>query len=55
MLKYLIYAAIAALAVWAVVYLVRHVRRQLRGDCGCGGGADCCNGDCGACGKRRGK
>lgn len=49
-MKYVIYLAIAALAVWAVVYLVRHIRRQLRGDCGCGGGAGC-GGDCSACGK----
>lgn len=47
-MKYLIYLAIAALVVWAVIYLVRHVRRQLKGDCGCAGA---CGGDCNACGK----
>lgn len=50
-MKYIIYAAVAALAVWAVVYLVRHVCRQLKGDCGsCGGG---CSGDCSCCGKKK--
>ena len=28
-MKYIIYAAVAALILWAVVCLVRHVRRQL--------------------------
>ena len=37
MLKYIIYALVAALAVWAVWYLIRTVRRQLREGCGCGG------------------
>jgi hypothetical protein len=47
MMKYLIYIAIAALVVWAVVYLVRHIRRQMKGDCGaCGGGCDGCGGSC---------
>ena len=37
-MKYLIYLAVAGLTVWAVWYLVRQVRRQLRGGgCGCGG------------------
>lgn len=50
-MKYIIYAAVAALVVWAVVYLVCHVRRQLKGDCGsCGGG---CSGDCSCCGKKK--
>ena len=44
-MKYIIYAAVALLVLWAVVYLVRHVRRQLRGECGCGGG------DCASCGQ----
>ena len=36
-MKYLIYIAVAALILWAVVYLVRHIRRQMKGDCGsCG-------------------
>ena len=39
MLKYIIYALVAALAVWAVWYLIRTVRRQ-RG-VGCGGGETC--------------
>ena len=43
-MKYIIYAAVAALILWAVVCLVRHVRRQLRGECGCGG-------DCASCGQ----
>ena len=44
-MKYVIYAAVALLILWAVVYLVRHVRRQLRGECGC------CGGSCASCGK----
>ena len=39
-MKYFIYLAVAGLTVWAVWYLVRQVRRQLRGGgcgCGCGG------------------
>ena len=46
--KYIIYLAVAALVVWAVVYLIRHIRRQLRGDCGS------CGGDCSCCGEKRG-
>lgn len=47
-MKYLIYAAIAALVVWSVVYVVRHVRAQMRGDCGCGKGSSC-SGNCSGC------
>ncbi len=43
-MKYIIYAAVALLILWAVIYLVRHVRRQLRGECGS------CGGDCASCG-----
>ena len=51
-MKYLIYAAGALLAVWAVWYVIRHLRRQLRGDCGCGGGCgDCPHG--GGCGRKK--
>ena len=46
-MKYIVYALAAALAVVAVWYLVRTIRRQLKGDCGCG-----CGKDCGSCGKR---
>lgn len=35
-MKYIIYLAVGVLAVWAVWYVIRHVRRQLRGECGCG-------------------
>ena len=42
----LIYAAVALLVVWSAAYLIRHVRRQLQGGCGCGPG---CGGDCFAC------
>lgn len=48
-MKYLIYIAVAALILWAVVYLVRHIRRQMKGDCGSCGGA--CGGDCSSCGS----
>ena len=47
-MKYVIYAAVALLILWAAVYLVRHIRRQLRGECGCCGGG--CSGDCTSCG-----
>lgn len=47
-MKYIIYLAIAALAVWAVVFLIRHIRRQLQGECVCGVS---CSGDCVSCGK----
>ena len=43
-MKYVIYAAVALLVLWAVVYLARHVRRQLRGECGCGGSCGGCTG-----------
>lgn len=43
MLKYLIGAGVFLLILWSVIYLIRHVRRQLRGDCGS------CGGDCGSC------
>ena len=42
-MKYVIYAAVALLILWAVVYLVRHVRRQLRGG---RGGGEPWGGDC---------
>ena len=48
-MKYLIYIAVAALILWAGVYLVRHIRRQMKGDCGSCGGA--CGGDCSGCGS----
>ncbi|NLF35397.1 MAG: FeoB-associated Cys-rich membrane protein [Clostridiales bacterium] len=41
-MRYVIYAAVAALVLWSVWYLIRHLRRQIRG-----GG--CC-GDCDRCG-----
>ena len=47
-MKYIIYLAVAGLTVWAVWYLIRQVRRQLRGGgCGCGCGGSSCS----ACGK----
>ena len=45
-MKYVIYALVAALAVWAVWYLVRTIRRQLRGR------FSGCSGDCSRCGKK---
>ena len=50
-MKYLIYLVIAALVVWAVAYLTRHIRRQMKGDCGsCSSSGSCsgCPGSCGA-------
>ncbi|MEG2119173.1 MAG: FeoB-associated Cys-rich membrane protein [Pseudoflavonifractor sp.] len=44
-MKYVIYIAMAALVVWAVVYLARNIRRQMQGKCsGCGGHCDSCHG-----------
>ena len=48
MLKLLIDAAVLALIAWAVWYLVRHLRRQLKGRQGCGCG-DCTG--CPGCGR----
>ncbi|MEG0764744.1 MAG: FeoB-associated Cys-rich membrane protein [Pseudoflavonifractor sp.] len=42
-MKYIIYAAVAVLILWAVVYLIRNIRRQLRGKC------SACGGDCSHC------
>ena len=43
MLKYVIYAGVAVLIVWAVCYLVYRFHQQLRGKrgCGCGGCGGC--------------
>lgn len=46
-MKYLIYLLIAALVLWSVWYLVKTVRRQIRGGCGC-----ICGGNCGRCGQK---
>ena len=43
-MKYVIYALVILLAVWSVWYVCRSVRRQLRGDCGCGGNCSACGG-----------
>ena len=48
--KYIIYLAVAALVVWAVVYLIRHVPRQPGGDWGSGGG---CGGSCSCWEKKK--
>ena len=45
-MKYVIYALVAALEVCAVWYVVRTIRRQLRGQC------SGCSGDCSRCGKK---
>ena len=44
-MKYVIYVLVAALIVWAVWYLVKSIRRQIKGDCGCGK-------DCRNCGRK---
>lgn len=50
MLKYVVYLLVAVLICWSVFYLIRHVRKQLKGDCGsCGGSCGSCHGDCGGC------
>ena len=51
MLKYIIYALVAVLVIWAVWYLIRSGRRQLRGQCGCGGDCTGCTGECNRCKK----
>ena len=50
-MKYIIYAAVALLILWAVVYLARHIRRQLRGEGGCGGDCAVCHHCGGSCGR----
>lgn len=50
-MKYLIYILIAALVAWAVWYLARSLRRQLRGECSCGGDCRSCAGICKSCKK----
>ncbi|MBS6215617.1 MAG: FeoB-associated Cys-rich membrane protein [Clostridiales bacterium] len=45
-MKYIIYGAVAALAVWAVWYVVRQIGRQIRGKGGCGCGCSACGKDC---------
>lgn len=50
-MKYVIYFLISLLIVWSVWYVFRSVRKQLRGDCGCGRGSDCAG--CGGCSNRR--
>ena len=42
MLKYLIYAGVAALILWAAGYLIYRFHQQLKGKRGCG---------CGGCGR----
>lgn len=42
-MKYFIYAGLAVMVVWAVIYLIGHVRGQLKGKCGA------CSGSCGGC------
>ncbi len=46
-MKYIIYAIVVALVIWAVWYLTRTIRRQLKGGC------DHCTGDCARCGKKK--
>ena len=43
MLKYLIYAGVIALIVWAVVYLIYRFHKSLKAKrgCGCGGCSSC--------------
>lgn len=50
-MKYIIYALVVLLVVWSVWYVLRSVRKQLRGDCGCGRGSDCAS--CGGCSNKR--
>ena len=52
-MKYIIYLAVAALVLWSVWYVAKTVRRQMKGDCGCGKGAGCENCGAGRCGKKR--
>lgn len=47
MMNYVIYAAAVLLLAWSVWYVARTVRRQLRGECSCGGDCSSCGADCG--------
>lgn len=51
-MDFLIYGAVAALAVWSVWYVVRHIVRQLRGK-DCEGDCSACPCGCGSCKKRK--
>ena len=43
MLKYVIYAGVAALILWAAAYLIYRFHQNLKGKRGCGsGGCVCC-------------
>ena len=41
MLKYVIYAGVAALIIWAACYLIYRFHQQLKGKRGCGGCGSC--------------
>ena len=45
-MKYIVYALIVLLVCWSVWYVLKTVRRQVKGDCGCG-----CSGGCAGCGS----
>lgn len=49
-MKYLIYALVALLVIWAMWYLAKTIRRQVKGGCGCG-----CGGNCARCGAEKKK
>jgi hypothetical protein len=44
MIKYIIYIAVAVLILWSVFYLIKVIRRQLKGQ-------GSCDGACGSCGR----
>ena len=46
MVKYIIYLAAALLILWSVFYLIRAIRRQLRGQGGCDGACGSCSRSC---------
>jgi hypothetical protein len=46
MVKYFIYIAVAVLILWSVYYVVRAIRRQLKGQGGCDGACGSCSKDC---------
>lgn len=46
MIKYIVYIAAALLIIWSVVYLIRSIQRQLRGQGGCDGACGSCTQHC---------
>ena len=50
-MKYVVYLLVAAVIAWAVVTVVRHVKRTFSGE-GCGGDCQGCRRDCKSKGQK---